>query len=331
MIRHFSRTVPTICFFPSSARIWLRTLKLYRQTHIQKNLRLRARIIQAVRSFFLEKGFLEVETPIRIPAPPPEQHIDVVPSENWALQTSPELCMKRLLSSGYSRIFQICRCFRGGERGGRHLPEFTLLEWYCTDIGYHPFMNQCETLIRSVAADSGNADRLNYRGHIVDLSGPWPRITVSEAFRRWDTLSMKHALSQDRFDEIMVNDIEPNLGFEKPVFLCDYPAGRAALAKLSPEDPTVAQRFELYICGLELCNAFMELTDPVEQRQRFESERGLMLKRGKPVFPMPDPFLAALAEMPEAAGNALGLDRLAMLLADTAAIDDVVAFTPEEL
>ena len=300
-------------------------------TSPQKNLRLRAKVIRAVRSFFVEEGFLEVDTPIRIPSPAPEQHIEAVPSGNWALQTSPELCMKRLLSSGYSRIFQICKCFRGHERGIKHLPEFTLLEWYCTETGYHAFMDQCESLIRSVAAVNGGADILHYQGHRVDLSGPWPRISVAEAFQRWGTLSMGSALSQDRFDEVMVNDIEPKLGFEKPVFLCDYPAERAALAKLNPADPTLAMRFELYICGLELCNAFMELTDPVEQRQRFEAERSELLKNGKPVFPIPDPFLAALKDMPEAAGNALGLDRLVMLLADTASIDDVVAFTPQEL
>ena len=272
-----------------------------------------------------------MDTPVRIPSPAPEQYIEAVSSENWALQTSPELCMKRLLSSGYPRIFQICKCFRGRERGSKHLPEFTLLEWYCTEIEYHAFMDQCESLIRSVAALNGETGTLSYQGRTVDLSGPWTRISVSEAFRRWGSLSISEALSRDRFDEVIVNDIEPNLGFEKPLFLYDYPAERAALAKLNPEDPTLAQRFELYICGIELCNAFMELTDPDEQRQRFEAERRDMLKSGRPLFPMPDPFLSALENMPEAAGNALGLDRLVMLLADTNTIDDVVAFTPEEL
>lgn len=239
--------------------------------------------------------------------------------------------MKRLLASGYSRIFQICKCFRGRERGNKHLPEFTLLEWYCAEMDYHGFMDQCESLIRFAAAVTGKPDRLHYQGHTVELSGPWPRVAVAEAFRRWGSLSMVDALARDRFDEVMVNDIEPHLGFEKPVFLYDFPAGRAALAKLSPKDSTLAQRFELYICGLELCNAFMELTDPFEQRQRFEIERREMLKRGKAVFPLPDRFLAALKDMPDAGGNALGLDRLVMLLADTAVIDDVVAFTPEEL
>jgi lysyl-tRNA synthetase class 2 len=240
--------------------------------------------------------------------------------------------MKRLLSAGYARIFQICKCFRGRERGHRHLPEFTILEWYCAEIGYQAFMDQCEDLIRAVAtALFGNTEVLTYQGHSVNLSKPWPRVSVQQAFEQWSTVPLDEALLSDRFDEVMVNDIEPNLGFDRPVFLYDYPARRAALAKLSPDDPTLAQRFELYICGIELCNAFMELTDPTEQRRRFETEQVQMKQRSKPVYPMPENFLTALEDMPEAAGNALGLDRLIMLLADADSIDDVVVFTPEEL
>ncbi len=281
--------------------------------------------------FFQKNGFLEVDTPIRIPAPAPEQHIEPVVSEDWALQTSPELCMKRLLSAGYDRIFQICKCFRGRERGTKHLPEFTMLEWYSTVTEYHESMDQCAALIRFVTEFSIGSITIDYRGHQVNLAGPWRRISVPEAFLRWGSISLQKALSNDRFDEVMVTDIEPNLGFEEPVFLYDYPARRAALAKLSPLDPLLAQRFELYICGIELCNAFMELTDPKEQRSRFEKERQEMRRKKKPLFPMPDKFLSALGIMPEAAGNALGLDRLIMLLTDAAEIDEVVAFTPEEL
>jgi lysyl-tRNA synthetase class 2 len=303
-------------------------MRIYRN---KKNLHTRARVLQAVRMFFEKNGFLEVDTPIRIPAPAPEQYIEPVVSDGWTLQTSPELCMKRLLAAGHSRIYQICKCFRGRERGGRHLPEFTMLEWYCADIEYNDFMDQCETLIRFTAAFCAGSEILAYDGNRVDLSVPWQRISVPEAFRRWGSISLEKALSTDRFDQVMVTDIEPNLGFEKPVFLYDYPAGRAALARLSPTDPQLAQRFELYICGIELCNAFMELTDPKEQRRRFEAEQQEMRAGGKPVFPMPEPFLAALGSMPDAGGNALGLDRLVMLLTGATDIDDVVAFTPEEL
>ena len=281
--------------------------------------------------YFEKNGFLEVDTPVRIPAPAPEAHIEPVPSSRWTLQSSPELCMKRLLSAGYKKIFQICKCFRNRERGGRHLPEFTMLEWYCTDIDYDDFMTQCEALIRFVAEFSTGSSVIPYQNHRVDLSAPWKRISVPEAFERWGRIPLREALSKDRFDEVMVTDIEPNLGYENPVFLYDYPARRASLARLNPLDPTLAQRFELYICGIELCNAFMELTDPREQRSRFEIERQKINKKHRPVFPMPEPFLAALENMPEAAGNALGLDRLVMLLANAADIDEVVAFTPEEL
>jgi lysyl-tRNA synthetase class 2 len=281
--------------------------------------------------FFQKNGFLEVDTPIRIPAPAPEQHILSVSSEGWALQGSPELCMKRLLSAGYDKVFQICKCFRGRERGGRHLPEFTMLEWYCANMGYHGLMDQCEALIRFISEFTTGSATIGYQGHRVDLAGHWRRISVPEAFLRWGGISLKKALAADRFDEIMVTDIEPNLGFETPAFLYDYPAQRASLAKLSPVNPQLAQRFELYICGVELCNAFLELTDPHEQRRRFENEQAELRDKKAPLFPMPEKFLEALEDMPDAAGNALGLDRLVMLLADAASIDDVVAFTPEEL
>ena len=142
---------------------------------------------------------------------------------------------------------------------------------------------------------------------------------------------MKEALAQNRFDEIMAIEIEPCLGYDRPVFLYDYPASCGALARLKPDNPSVAERFELYIAGLELCNAFTELTDPVEQRKRFEEERRLRRLAGKIEYPMPESFLSALNDMPATSGNALGMDRLILLLTDANSIDDVVAFIPEEL
>jgi elongation factor P--(R)-beta-lysine ligase len=303
----------------------------YRQTACLANLRLRASIIRAVRQFFVENDYLEVETPIRIPAPAPEVNIDAQPSGGWYLQTSPELCMKRLLAAGYPRIFQICKCFRRNERGCRHLPELTLLEWYTTGADYKGMMNQCEALIGAVARQVGFGDLLRYNGQRIDLTPPWPRLTVGEAFGRFTSLSADQALKENRFDEVMGLDIEPQLGIDKPVFLYDYPAACGALARLKPEDRRLAERFELYIGGLELCNAFTELTDPPEQRLRFEEERKVRRLAGKSVTPMPKKFLSALKDMPAAAGNALGIDRLVMLFADTTEIDAVVAFTPEEL
>lgn len=292
---------------------------------------LRARAIDAIRKFFLKDGYLEVETPVRIPAPAPEGHIDPEQSGKWFLQTSPELCMKQLLAAGFDRIFQICKCFRRQERGRRHLPEMTLLEWYTAKADYNHMMNQCEALIRFVSMDLTGASQLTYQGARIDLSEPWQRLPVTEAFKRYGSLSMVQALESDNFDEIMGVEIEPRLGLNHPVFLYDYPAQCGALARLKPGHPEVAERFELYIGGLELCNGFSELTDPAEQRQRFEGELARRRESGKTTAPMPERFLEALDGMPAATGNALGIDRFIMLLADVADIDEVIAFCPEEL
>jgi lysyl-tRNA synthetase class 2 len=291
----------------------------------------RARIIGEIRRFFNEEGYLEVETPLRIPAPAPESHIDPLPSAAWYLNPSPELCMKRLLAAGYGRIFQICHCWRAGERGRLHLPEFTMLEWYQTGTGYYGMMDECEALIRSVGAAIGLNERLVSRGREISLQGPWERITVSEAFTRYAPYSLAEALRCDLFDEIMVRDIEPRLGITGPVFIHDYPAARGALARLKPDDPSVAERFELYIDGVELANAFTELNDPAEQRSRFLHEQETRLSMGKAVYPMPEKFLEELTHMPPAAGIALGLDRLVMVLLHASSIDEVVTFTPEQL
>jgi lysyl-tRNA synthetase class 2 len=295
------------------------------------NLRLRAEIIQAVRSFFFERNYLEVETPIRIPAPIPEAHIDAVVSGDQFLQTSPEICMKQMLSAGFPRIFQICKCFRQNERGRRHLPELTMLEWYQAEVNYLDLMVECEELLCWVARHLGKINRLMYQHRPIDLTTPWTRLPVTEAFQQCGTISMKNALETGEFDTVMAMDIEPNLGYPNPVFLHDYPAQQGSLARLKPLDPSVAERFELYIAGIELCNGFSELTDATEQRNRFEKEQRLRQSLNKPVYPWPEKFLAALAHMPPAGGNALGIDRLVMLFADVANIDDVVAFTPEDL
>ena len=306
-------------------------MKNYRQSQIKKNLQLRAGVIQAVRSFFTERQYLEVDTPIRIPAPAPEAHIDAVASEDCYLQTSPELCMKQLLAAGYSRIFQICKCFRSKERGRRHLPELTMLEWYRAGGNYTDLMNDCQDLIGFIAGQTTGKNSLSYQGQSIHLDPPWTRMSVGEAFHRYAVMEVEDALAKDCFEEVMVNDIEPNLGATGPLFLYDYPASLGALARLKPPNRRVAERFELYIAGIELCNGFSELTDPVEQHKRFESEQKIRQSLHKPVYPLPQKFLNSLNDMPAACGNALGLDRLVMLFSDTSKIDDVVAFTPEEL
>jgi lysyl-tRNA synthetase class 2 len=295
------------------------------------NLRIRAGVIQALRQFFIDRHYLEVDTPLRIPAPAPEIHIDAIPTGEWFLHTSPELCMKRLLAQGYDRIFQISKCFRHGERGDNHLSEFTLLEWYRAGIDYRDLMRECEDLFIAVARFLGQGESISYRGAHIDLRAPWRRITVREAFEHYSPVPLEEALATDRFDEMLVFHIEPRFNGGTPVILYDYPISLGALARTKPDDATVAERFEIYLGGLELANAFSELTNAGEQRARFEEEHRDRAKLGKTNYPMPEKFLHDLETMPEAAGIALGVDRLVMLFADSARIDDVVTFTPEEL
>jgi len=309
--------------FPSLDQLKLRAKK--------PALRLRARIIQSIRRFFTERDYLEIETPCLIPAPAPETHIDAISAGSLFLQTSPELCMKRLLAAGYPRLFQICKCFRSGERGSLHLPEFTMLEWYGSGMDYLGLMADCEELIRFVARQLDLGDRLPYQGSEISLAPPWERLSVEEAFNRHGSLRMEEALQADRFDEIMGIEIEPGIGLPSPTFLYDYPAEAAALSRRKNDHPELAERFELYIARLEIANGFSELTDPQEQRERFERERAERRRTGKPIYPFPEKFIDSLHLLPECAGIALGVDRLVMLFADEADIRSVVSFTPEEL
>jgi lysyl-tRNA synthetase class 2 len=287
----------------------------------------RARIIQNIRSFFIDRGYLEVETPHRIPANAPEPHIDAVASGACALHTSPALAMKRMLAAGYEQLFQICRVWRDGERGQFHLPEFTLLEWYRSGIDYNALMNECMELLFVLVPEG----KLYREGRTIELAMPWQKLTVAEAFAQHASMGLNEALASNCFEEILTSEVEPHLGKEKPTFLTEYPSSLAALARTKPGEPQVAERFELYIDGLELANAFSELTDAEEQRRRFEEDEELRCLSGKAPYPLPEKFLAELSTMPEAAGIALGLDRLIMLITDATKIDEVVAFTPDEL
>jgi len=287
----------------------------------------RAKIIQEIRNFFITRGYLEVETPHRIPANAPEPHIDAAPCGDWALHTSPELAMKRLLAAGHEKIFQICRVWREGELGRYHLPEFTLLEWYRSGIDYHDLMAECTALLQSIIPDG----KLTRSGRQISLAAPWEKLTVAEAFSSYASMNLDQALEAGCFEEILTTEVEPNLGKARPTFLTEYPATMAALARAKPGDPRVAERFELYIDGLELANAFSELTDPLEQRKRFAADEERRRAAGKTPYPLPESFLTELAAMPEAAGIALGLDRLVMLMTGAEKIDDVVAFTPGDL
>ena len=288
----------------------------------QKRLHLRAAFFQAIRNFFQEQGFLEVDTPIRQPLLIPEQNIVPVPSGAQFLQSSPELYMKRLLASGCEQIFQICRCFRYGERGRLHLEEFVMLEWYRMDADYTNLMADCEKLfgfLHSAMSDCSFPVRL-------DL--PWQRLTVEEAFQQYCSVSARQALEQDQFDQLLVEEVEPNLGQGIPTFLYDYPLELASLARPKADYPDVAERFELYVSGVELANGFSELTDPGLQRSRFEEE---YVKMGQSNRKMPEQFLKDLGLIDRAAGIAMGLDRLFMLLLGLECLDEAVTFAPDDL
>lgn len=293
---------------------------------------LRARVVQAIRQYFTERGFLEVETPLLIPANAPEEYIDPVPALPWQLQTSPEICMKRLLCRGHQRIFQISHCWRSAERGARHLSEFTMLEWYRADADYHALMEDCVGLLRQVVQQCTADGKFGRLGKKIDPMQKWEHISVQEAFLRFAQADALASAQNGLFDELLVSRIEPDLEhFSVPVILADYPAELAALARLKTDDIRYAERFELYLAGLELANGFSELNDPQEQRIRFEAANKKRQADGRSALPIPERFLDELALMPPSAGIALGVDRLVMLTAGVDTIDEVVAFRPEEL
>jgi len=290
---------------------------------------MRSRILQAVRTFFFDRGFVEVETPIRIPVPALELNIDAESSGSFFLRTSPELHMKRLLAAGYDRIFQLGSCFRRGERGAFHNPEFTMLEWYRSNADYNDILVDSKMLIPFVADKILGCRPLRYKGKAVDLSPAWDCLSVEEAFLMnagWNPVKNYNA---DRFDLDLVGKVEPNLPFGRPVVLMDYPAEAAALARKKPGRPEVAERWELYIAGMEMINAFSELVDPVEQRSRFEECALERKNAGRDVYRMDEEFLRSLENgMPASAGAALGFDRLVMLMTGEEAIERVRAFCP---
>lgn len=294
------------------------------------NLELRSRIIRAIRAYFHGEGFLEIQTPILTRSPAPEPHIDAVATTDGGfLITSPELYMKRLLAAGFERIYQISPVLRAGELGRLHHPEFTMLEWYRLGADYEQLQSDCRALLRHVCTAVDRCGSFTYAGRELAVMEPWKRVTVREAFLRHAGWEPGPAVDQDRFDLDLVEKIEPHLGFPSPTILSDYPADQAALARLKPEDPSVAERFELYWAGIELANGFSELTDPEEQRERFAKTLKQRRQAGRPSYPMPEAFLEALTHLTACAGIALGIDRLVLILAGDEALDRVVAFPPD--
>jgi len=280
-------------------------------------------LLHATRSFFHERGFTEVDTPVRIQAPAQETHINAEPSGDRWLRASPELQMKRLLAAGHEKIFQLGPCFRRGERGDRHNPEYTMLEWYRARADYEDILEDTRELLAHVA---GEQTSIVYRHQRIDLTGRWERISVRDAFLRWAGWDPVAMWDEDRFNVDLVEKVDPAMTRAVPVVLADYPAPAASLARRKPEDPLVAERWELYIGGLEIANAYSELTDPVEQRRRFEIAADERRAMGKEVYPFDEAFFAELSAMPPSGGIALGVDRLVMLFADASDIGEVLAF-----
>ncbi len=292
----------------------------------------RARALEVIRGYFAEQRFVEVDTPIRVTAPGVERTVDALRAHGGYLITSPEHHLKRLLSGGLPRVFELVHCTRAEEQGALHEPEFMMLEWYRAFAGQTDVMRDTEQVVeRVVRALTGSSKIRLPDGRGVDVRAPYPRLGVREAFRRHAGVADAIELAdrdEDRFFELLVERVEPALAARKrPVFLCGYPASQAALARLSPKDPTTAERFELYLGGVELCNGFGELTDPVEQRRRFNTERVERRRAGRPTYPLDRQLIAALEEgMPPAGGNALGVDRLVMLACGATSVADVQAF-----
>jgi lysyl-tRNA synthetase class 2 len=321
----------------------------------------RAAIAAALRRRFAESGFVEVDTPALQISPGMEPHLqafatalhglDPADRQTMYLHTSPEFAMKKLLAAGMPRIFQLGHVFRNGERSTTHHPEFTMLEWYRSGAGHDDLIDDCRGLLQAALAAAGR-ERLSWRGAEADPFAPWQVMTVAEAFRRHagialletapdpaapDLARLDRAAAplglrarpgdrwEDLFFRIFLERIEPQLGCGRPTVLTDYPVSMAALARPKPGDPGVAERFELYACGLELANAFGELTDPAEQRRRFAADQALKERLYGERYPVDEDFLAALAHgLPESAGIALGFDRLVMLATGAGHIEDVL-------
>jgi lysyl-tRNA synthetase class 2 len=321
----------------------------------------RGRMLAALRRWFEAEGFVEVETAILQASPGNEAHLHAFATELIGpdgarlplyLHTSPEFACKKLLAAGEPKIFTFAPAFRNRERGALHHPQFTMLEWYRAGAPYTQLMHDCAALL-AVAAQAAGTDAFSFRGRVADPFRPAERITVADAFARHAGIDLLATVDAQRgngaaladaaeragirvagddtwadvFSRVLVENIEPELGNGCATILCEYPICAAALARPSPADPRVAQRFELYACGVELANAFGELTDASEQRRRLEAEMAEKQRLYGERYPIDEDFLAALAQMPAASGAALGFDRLVMLATGAATIEQVI-WTP---
>jgi len=322
----------------------------------------RNRIKAAIRRDFEEKGFIEVECAALQVSPGNETHLHAFATDavgangertRCYLHTSPEFAAKKLLAAGERRIFDFARVFRNREHAALNVPEFTMLEWYRAHQPYDAVIGDC-LRVMSIAATALGKNHLSYRDHKADLDMEPEWLTVADAFGRYAAIDLLSTLTpegesnrealaaeaarakiafaaddnwSDIFSRILVERVEPKLGFDRPTILDRYPRVEAALARPCPKDPRIAERFELYVCGVELANGFGELTDPVEQRKRFEQEMAEKERRYGERYPIDEELLAALADMPPASGVAMGFDRLVMLATGAPHIEQVM-WTP---
>jgi elongation factor P--(R)-beta-lysine ligase len=323
-------------------------------------LQARGAITGALRGFFVEQGFVEVETSVLQVSPGNETHLHAPRTEimrpdgshaSRYLRTSPEFACKKLLAAGETRIFEFARVFRDRERGDLHLPEFTMLEWYRADAPYDAIMADCVVLIARAAQATG-VGTFAFRGRTADPFAEPELMTVAGAFEQFAGIDLLATISGDQgdraalaqaaagkvrvagddtwsdiFSKVLVEHVEPHLGQGRLTILFEYPSPEAALARVKAGDPRVAERFEVYACGVELANGFGELTDAEEQRKRFTDSMAEKQRRYGEAYPLDEDFLAAVAAMPEASGVALGFDRLVMLASGASRIDQVV-WTP---
>jgi lysyl-tRNA synthetase class 2 len=294
----------------------------------------RARIYRQVRAFFEERGCLEVDTPLLSPSTNTDVNIESIKAlslgKTLYLQTSPEFAMKRLLAAGSGSIYQICHAFREGEKGRRHNPEFTLLEWYRIGFDYEQLMDEMECLIDNLSGKSNQYQRISYRQLVLEhISVDIDKVELLELQKKIDSLvpgTRSVELGYDQCLDILISlVIAPEMkGY---VFIYDYPVSQAALARVKTINPAVAERFELFYDGLELANGFSELCDSSQQRQRFEGDNNRRLDAGVEPYPIDELLLSALnSGLPECAGVAIGLDRLLMVLLGKESIDQVLSF-----
>jgi lysyl-tRNA synthetase class 2 len=333
----------------------------------------RENVLTAIRRFFLDRKFHEVETPYLTGSLPPESYLDVFETtlldrnrkpQKAFLPTSPEPFLKKLLAAGIGNCFAIPKSFRNTEDMSlTHNPEFTILEWYRVGSDYRDIMRDCEDLLvfintylirsREKSNSTQKATELIYQGKTINISPPWERISMCDAYHKYAGINLYEALNiktlkpiaeakgyhvgpgdtwEELFNQIYLNEIEPHLGHGRPTIVYDYPVALAALSRKKPSDPRFAERFEFYIEGLELGDAYSELTDWQEQKSRFISEQKAQERLKKTVHPIDTDFINALKSgMPDAGGIAVGVDRLIMLFADTTDISDTLFFPGKDL